>query len=478
MLNALLLAGACAAAYLRPVWGFGLLLLLTSTLFNLSQYFTVPLPVGYIEPTEALLAAILLATWRRVGRSALQSERGNRARKVGVILAPYLLWQTFCVVLGLVIRPGTEQLRFGLRFWLASLVPWLSLYALAKLSIDEGHKVFKTAFYLGLATACVHLALQLTDYRPAMRAAYWFVPENGEQDTSWIQTWLDHSDFVRGLPQGIILILFCSVLAVAMYIFGDAQGWKKIRNLGVAAIFFTALFITLTRSLIAVFVAGLAALMVLALLRIRFNAGSILRAVSVLSLFAGAAFLYDTIRPGFLDLWSTRVALLTGRDSDIFSEQNAARGKDNLSAIAAIQDHPIFGLGNSRYPHEYSLRSGPPSDTHPMLVVGLVGGYPAMILILLLEVSLFLPDLRGAWRSAAIDEVLPFAAILIMNAFALNMIGAGGSLMGAPILCVCIFANEMANRRALAAGIRPMYVLRKGVTRDTASPHLHPHAVV
>jgi hypothetical protein len=170
--------------------------------------------------------------------------------------------------------------------------------------------------------------------------------------------------------------------------------------------------------------------------------------------------------------------MLTGSDSEIFSEENAARGRDNLAALAAIEDHPVFGLGNSRYPSQYSLRSDTQSDTHPMLVVGLVGGYPAMILMLLMEVRLFLPELRKAWRHPAGDQVLPFAAILIMNTFALNMIGAGGSLMGPPILCVCIFANEMANRNALAAGVRPMYIPRKGTKYDTSPAHLHPHALV
>ena len=195
-------------------------------------------------------------------------------------------------------------------------------------------------------------------------------------------------------------------------------------------------------------------------------------------LFAGAAVVYDTIRPGFLDVWSTRIELLSGSDSDIFSERNVARGKDNLAALAAISDRPIFGWGSPRYPTEYSLRNEPPSDTHPMLELGIVGGVPAMLFMMLLEIRLFLPALGDLWRRPSAVQMLPFVAILIMNAFALNMIGAGGSLTGPPILVIAIFANEMFNRRAIAAGPRFTSVASEKNNHATTSAHLHPDAFV
>jgi len=476
MVNAVLLAAACAAAVFQPVWGFGILLLLTSTLFNLHQYFTVSLPVGYIEPVEALIASMMLAIFLK--GTPVGKVRREQVREILGILAPYCAWQTVCVLVGLVSGGGTEQLRFGLRFLLSGVLPWFSLYVLASLSAADGHKVFKSAYYLALATAVIHLGLQLTDYRPLMRAAYWWVPENGEQDFSWMQLWLDRQEFVRGLPQGLTLILFFALLMVATYIFADARGSKRIRSIVIAAILFTALFITLTRSLMAVFGAGMMILISLAVLTGRWRMGSLLRAGGILMLFAGAAVVYDTIRPGFLDVWSTRIDRLSGSDSEIFSEENAARGKDNLAALAAIRDRPIFGWGTPRYPREYSLRNGPPTDTHPMLGLGVVGGIPAMVLMVLMETRLFLPAFRDLWRRPSAVQMLPFVAILMMNAFALNMIGAGGSLTGPPILVIAIFANEMFNRRAVATGPRFMSLAREKKDYATISPHIHFDAFV
>jgi len=71
--------------------------------------------------------------------------------------------------------------------------------------------------------------------------------------------------------------------------------------------------------------------------------------------------------------------------------------------------------------------------------------------------------------------MLPFVAILMMNAFALNMIGAGGSLTGPPILVIAIFANEMFNRRV---GPRFMSLAREKKDYATISPHIHFDAFV
>ena len=48
-----------------------------------------------------------------------------------------------------------------------------------------------------------------------------------------------------------------------------------------------------------------------------------------------------------------------------------------------------------RSPSEYLLRDGPPTDTHPMLDIGLVGGIPAMLLVIVMQIRLFLPFLKN-----------------------------------------------------------------------------------
>jgi hypothetical protein len=488
-LNAILLAAACSVAFFRPVWGFGIIFLVTSTLFHLDQYLTVPLPVGYIQPTEALLASMIAAAWlkgpgvlppRSLGGALVPQVRRLSVGAVWLAIGPYCLWQTLCILLGLTHWVGTEHLRFGLRFLLAGVLPWFSLYLLARLSVADGHKVFKTAYYLTLLTAGVHLAIQLTNFRPVMNAAYFWVPENGELDFSGIQQWLDNETFFRGLPQGIPLILFFTLLTVSAYVF--ARDRRRIRNLTVAVVLFSALFITLTRSLMAVLAAGIIVFVVFASLTGRVNIGGIVRIAGVVSLFVGAALIYDAVRPGFLGFWSQRIEKLSGADSEIFSEDNKARGRDNLAAMSAIGDNPLFGLGTGRYPREYSLRASVPTDTHPMLTIGLVGGIPAMLLILWLQVRLFLPCLKDAFRHpVAASELVPFVSIMIMNTFALNLVGGGGTLSGTPILTVAIFANEMWSRRP--PELRPFgrrYVTpRRGqYVRVEPTTDFNPHTIV
>jgi hypothetical protein len=488
-LNIILLGLACAMAFARPVWGFGIILLLTSTLFHLDRYLTVPLPLGFIEPLEALLTSMLVALWLRNDkpsslrfpcRTLAQDSRMSSIRYACSAIGPYCWWQILCILVGLGYTIQSEStLRFGLRFLLSGVYPWLGLYILARLSIDDGQKVFKTAYHLALLTACIHILIQLTDSRSVMNAAYFWVPENSEYDLSWMQKWVEQETFVRGLPQGIALILFFALLKMAEYVF--ASGHRRLADLTAAAVLFSALFITVTRSLIIVLAAGVIILLSLAFLTLRMNMVRAARTVGVFVFLAGAAMLYDVARPGFLDYWSQRINKLSGADSQILSEENMARGVDNIAAIRAIGDHPVFGLGTSRAPSEYSLRNGPPTDTHPMLTIGIVGGIPAMLLIVLTQVRLFLPSLSDVLHGRfAGNELLPFVSIMLMSTFALNLSGGGGTIYGAQILYVVIFATEMWNRRLVtgASARNRVFRLRRTIYDETTPIHLNTHPFV
>jgi O-antigen ligase len=484
-INVLLVGLACMVAFVRPTWGFGIILLTTSTLFHLDQYLTVPLPLGFIEPMEVLLVSMMAAIWlkgwlapqARTTAASTGAARGIPDAHMWLAIGLYCLWQTLCIVFALSHWSGTEHFRLAIRFLVSAILPWTSLYILRRLPTIVGHKVFQTAYYLTLLTAVVHIALQLTDFRPAMQAAYWWIPENTEYNFAYVQQWIKDEAFVRGLPQGILLILFFAVLKASEFILERNQ--RTIRNLSVAVILFSALFITVTRSLMACLAAGLLILLGLAAFTVRLRMSHVIRITGLLAVFMGAALLYNGLRPGFFDFWSARMVRLSGVDSDIFSEDNEARGRDNLAAMAAIADNPVFGLGTPRYPDEYSLRSGPPTDTHPLLEIGLVGGIPAILLILSLQVCLFLPALKKARRNAsAARELVPFVAILMMSAFAVNMIGGGGTIVGPPILFVTIFANEMWYHysRTQVAGVYRIRKENNGTARYAA--HFRPDAIV
>lgn len=484
LLSASLLLAACVLAYARPVWGFGLLLLLTSTLFHLDQYLLIPLPIGYIEATEAIIASMLLSVLLKSdvpeeGEPDSPSIAGIPIDYALLTIGPYCVWQLLCILLGLLQNDrGDPPFRFGIRFFLAGVVPWMTLYILAKLPAADGHKIFNIAYYLALATSIVHIALQVTDYRPAMNAAYFWIPEHAEINFSYIQQWLSQEAFVRGLPQGLVLILLFAILKIGEYLLGGRTSWHGLAG---AVILFTAVFITVTRSVVIVLAAGIAISVLLIATTAPVKSSVFVKLAGVLAIFAGAALLYNTVRPGFLDYWATRMQLLSGADSQVFSSENRARGLDNLASIDALSDYPLFGLGTDRYPSEYSLRNEPPTDTHPMLTIALVGGIPAFLLIIVMQCRLFASCLVTALRDRlAGPEVAPFVAVLITSAFALNLIGAGGSLFGAPIVALTILTHEMWFRRSAAT---EGYLFWSGTSEESDYESFdpadyNPHAVV
>lgn len=456
--NLFLLAAACVIAFARPVWGFGILLLLTSSLFHLDQYLTVSLGVGYIEPLEMIVISMCVSVWLRNLAPARTARRtagivvlpgGHLASRVLWIIGPYCLWQSLCIFRGLATSSGSDTMRLGLRFLLSGVLPWASLYVLAKLHKQESQKVFIIAYYIAFATACVHIGLQVSDYRPAMKAAYFWIPTNSEQDFTWMQQWINNNAFVRGLPQGILLILFFTLFKLSDFVV--SRGKVAYHSLGAAIVLFSAILITVTRSYMLILAVGLAILLALAALARHVDTRTVVRCAILFSLFLAAGQLYDTARPGFFRFWSERITQFEGIDSQIFSQENTARGWDNLAALRAIGDHPLFGVGMPRSPSEYLLRDGPPTDTHPMLDVGLVGGIPAMLLIILMQIRLFLPFLKYlSTHPPAINESLALVSVLFMNVVAVNGSGGGGTLFGAPILFVTIFASELWNRCSIA----------------------------
>jgi hypothetical protein len=284
-------------------------------------------------------------------------------------------------------------------------------------------------------------------------------------------------EFVRGLPQAMLLMLFFLVLNVGQLIFSKAR--PRIGAIAATMLIFFAITLTLTRSVMICFLAGTLICAALALVAKCFNAKAPMRALAVCLTLVVSAAAYEAIRPGFLQAWSERIALLSGVDSQVFSAENGARGLDNLASIAAISDHPVMGFGTPYYPEEYSLRSGTFSDVHPMLMVGVLGGIPGMLLIVWLQWELFFPCLRDLWRRReAARELVPFVSVLIMSMCVLNVIGGGGSIYGPPILCVVIFTNEMWSRRPRPLMAPSIALLGRGHARIQSTAHFDPHPIV
>ena len=160
--------------------------------------------------------------------------------------------------------------------------------------------MFTIAYYLAFATACVHIGLQVADYRPAMKAAYFWIPANSEQNFTWMQQWINDNAFVRGLPQGILLILFFTLFKLSDFVV--SRGKVAYHSLGAAIVLFSAIIITVTRSYMLILAVGLLILLALAALARHVDTRTVVRCVILFSLFLAAGQLYDTARPGLLSV--------------------------------------------------------------------------------------------------------------------------------------------------------------------------------
>jgi hypothetical protein len=423
-----------------------LLVFVTSTLFHLARRMATPLPVGYVEPVEAVIVAVIA----RFALTAGPTSFTNRFNALGFATAdrvlisamfPYAAWQFACASLGVVAWAGTDHARFALRFIISGLLPLV--IPLLLLRTDQyGRAVFRAAIWIALITALVHTGIQLGDYRPVMQSAYVSVSDNNEYAfvaQSKFRS-IQRAEFVRLLPQGATLICLLAIYTLVQFIVSRSRRrWQLVTG----GILSAALLVTVTRSLLFTLLAGLGVGVALAWGCGFLRRAAIARGAIALALLSGAAGAYDYARPGFLQYWSSRVELLSGSDSQIFSGENEARGRDNLASISAIMDHPLLGVGTPRYPAEYSLRHGPATDIHPLLQIGLVGGIPGILFALRMHFVLVAAIVRKmAADPGTRRSLIPLTAVLVTNAFVFNAIGAGGTITGSDLVASMLFTAE------------------------------------
>jgi len=112
------------------------------------------------------------------------------------------------------------------------------------------------------------------------------------------------------------------------------------------------------------------------------------------------------------------------------------------------------------------------TDIHPLLQAGLVGGFPAILLVLWLEWCLF----WGMWRLTRANmslrkRLLPYLAVLAVTGLVVNTIGAGGTLAGTGLIAMAAFvglmAAEAADQKVASANLLNSFV-RSETRRTTA----------
>ncbi|MBN1186143.1 MAG: O-antigen ligase family protein [Bacteroidales bacterium] len=444
----------CLIVFIRPLWGIPILIIVTSTLFHLSHYMIFPLSVGAIESAEAiiiiicvrlLLDKVLKNRWK-YSRAVDSIETEDDVFVKSVLLSaiiPYILWQTFTVFYGAVSSIGTEHFRFGIRFFLNGVVPWLIIWILWQ-QRNYKDKILYSVALITIITAVVHIVIQLTDYRAIMPMAYWGNPSEEYMfvyESRMLR--LGYEAFIRALPQGVMLILFLSVYYFSKYI-NETLNRKTAASLSI--ICSVAIIITITRSLLFALLCGFLIALFLASYYHIINFTGKFRVMTLFAILVIVASVYSAVNPTFLNTWQERLyALQTGFDAKIFSEDNPARGLDNVASLEAIKDSPFLGYGSPRYHHKYSYRLVPPTDIHPLLQIGLVGGIPAILLFIrLLYLIIWRIGLPSASNYKHIVRILPFTTILIMTAVVVNTIGAGGTINGNGLIAMTIIIGLLA----------------------------------
>jgi hypothetical protein len=435
----ILLGGWC---FLRPKWTIPVIVLLTCTLFNLGQYVTVALPVGYVEPLEAMLFAGLTGSFiRRRDHLMVMSvlAKASRFRLAFGALIAYCFWITACIVFNLGENSGTSGFTLSIRFFLAGVIPWLSFGLIGKEG-NETQWIFDILNWMTRTTAVLHLAIQGLDLRQVMSSAYWVLPSSGEYADvlQWNQAQLYSAEFVRALPQGFPLMIMFASHSTVNQVVGNRLGRS---NAIWTAILWLAIASTFTRSaMLLLFLACVAIPLYSAYFRV-FTVEIAVRLVMILGFVVGGTVGVDLVKPGFLDIWLERFLLTFERDASIFSEESGNRGLDNLASLDAIANRPVLGSGVPRYSLAESRRQDSATDVHPLLQLALVGGVPAVALFCAFGLTLNLSILRLLTKSTRHlrRAGMALAIPIFTMQFAVNFMGVGGTIMGPVIPVISVF---------------------------------------
>ena len=452
MIEALILFSICFIAVVRPLWGLAILLISECSIFYLGQFATVKLPLGYCGPSDVFIVYLFIGSFFRSIRRHPQSKYimnglgGSLSRLLLSAILPYLIWLAIFSLLGAISGFWKQSFTVQVRQTISFILPW-SVIAIVWFMRDRAKEILKMVIFVASVTALVHLAIQLLDYRPIMYAAYWRSAVGIGEYQQYI---LDREVFTRGLPQGIMLMLFCLIYCFSRYIIGSG-GRQNIRLfLLLYFLQFMAIGITFTRSLMFTIIAGcVLAVAIAARMSILSNMAK-KRIAALIVLSVTFCIVLAAVSPNIIEFWVERINLLSD-DRTIYTE-NTIRGMDNLAAISAISDRPFWGWGEFAYPDAYSLRATGSTDIHPLLQLGLVGGIPCILLFIRLLWVL----LRKFWiySRSSMDlrkVLLPYLTLIATALLVINTIGAGGTTSGSSLISFALFIGLMVAEVANSA---------------------------
>jgi hypothetical protein len=459
----------CTIAVVSPLSGLALLLVAEASLFHLYRFAQVPIGIGYVGLSDVYALVLLSGTFfskrgfrdrcTHDPRERTNGEDSNDAavsaregdvefcrRTLISALVPFLSWQAVCTVIGLMRWWGQPPFRFTVRYLFSGTGVWL-LVPFVWIMRGRHRVILGIAMWTAVVTAAIHLLLQATDHRALMESAYWrYVPES-EFLREERSLWLHESAFVRGSPQGIVLIVYMALLALSV---GTARAKSK-RWLATSVMMGVAIVLTFSRGVLLAFIVGAATLFVLWLSSTRSLRSFLHRYVTLLALGASvtlAVAMASVARPGVVSTWADRLKDLRVEGQFWSEETDTIRGQDNTAALRAIADSPMLGWGMPRYPGEYAPRVGPPDNIHPILMLALAGGWPNAALALRMFAVLSARFWRRSRCPAVRERLLPYFAV-IASMLALNLTGAGGyaggTFHGTPALVSGLLIGLMAS---------------------------------
>ena len=447
-INVLVLSLICSIALVRPLWGLTILLITECAIFELGRYAIVQLPLGYAGTSDVFIVFLVIGTYlhaKRVGHfnPAINSYQSPPTSSTSQVLRsailPYLIWFVICIVIGIIWRTGEHPLTQHIRHTIISILPW-SIAVCVWFMRDRAKEIMKMVIIVASGTAMIHIAIQLLDLRSVMYAAYWTSTSGIDEYQEYI---INESDFVRGLPRGIMLMLYCQIFCFSEYLISKDSLRKNPVFLLLSLLQAMAIGITFTRSLMAEAIAGCGVAVVLAskLADMR----NIIQKKVFVAFFMGIFCLAIAIaaKPQMFDFWAERIGQLED-DLWIFSTETV-RGMDNVASLKAISDKPLLGWGMFQYPDAYSYREMAPTDIHPLLEMGLVGGIPCILLFIYLQWTI----ISKFWVNSRNDvnlhrQMLPYLTVIITTLLVINTVGAGGTDSGSGLIAMAMFIGLTA----------------------------------
>jgi hypothetical protein len=259
---------------------------------------------------------------------------------------------------------------------------------------------------MAVVVAVIHIYVVLTKNEALLLKLYYAWWQPGSLGNAQMKYFLatQPTAFVRAVPDGMPLITSVYVACLAGLAAGKKHtwGWSAL-----ATICASAALVTLERSLAIIL---LIVMPIVGMVRYRFtwtSARLFLGPLTAAAAFVGIAAMSQ------YDLTSQFLQRFNQLSTEVATSDNP-RLLDTLQSVREVEESPVFGTGFTE-PRTFDTEAG--ADAHGLIMLGLLGGVPLMILTLLAAYYSVSMGFRGnAWqRTAGAFVVVHVVALMAIN---------------------------------------------------------------